>query len=102
MRVGTGRERREKPRGLAHQHVLVRLSILLVHDDVDDGVDAGAEIQHQVAKDVHAGVVDVLVCDLDDCDGEVAGHERQEDRQHHLRDAPLIALLLSVCLIHRR
>lgn len=102
MRVGARRERREKPRRLAHQNVLVRLSILLVHDDVDDWVDAGAEIQHQVPEDVHAGVIDVLVGNLDDCDGEVAGHKRQEDCQHHLRDAPLIAFLLSIRLIHRR
>lgn len=75
MRVRASCERREKPRRLAHQHVLVRLSILLVHDDVDDGVDTGAEIEHQVAKDVHAGVVHVLVGDLDDCDWEITGHE---------------------------
>lgn len=102
MRVGTSCERREKPRRLAHQHVFVRLSILLVHDDINNWVDAGAEIKHQVAEDVHAWMVDVLVGDLDDCDGEVTSDERQENRQHHLRDAPLIAFLLSVCFIHRR
>lgn len=77
------------------------MSILLVHDDVDYGVNTGTEVKHQIAEDVNAGVVDVLVGHLNDGDGEVAGQERQENRQNHLRDAPLIPLLLSIRLIHR-
>lgn len=77
------------------------MSILLVHDDVDYGINTGTEIEHQVAEDVDAWPVDVLVGHLDDGDGKVAGQERQENRQNHLRDAPLISLLLSIRLVGR-
>lgn len=81
------------------QDRLVGLPVLLVHDHIDDGIDAGGKVEHYVAEDVEAGIVDVLVGHLDHRYGQVAGDEGQKDGQHHLRDAPLVSFRLDVALV---
>lgn len=44
---------RQQARALPQQDRLVRLSVLLVHDHVDDGVDARGQVQHNIAKYVY-------------------------------------------------
>lgn len=92
-------EGQKEPRRLAEDHRLVGLPVLLVHDHIDDGVDAGGEVEQDVAADVQAGVLHILVGHLDYGDGQVADDEGQEDGQHHLGDAPLVALGPHLALI---
>jgi hypothetical protein len=89
----------EKSWRVAQQDRLVSVAILLVHDHVDDRIDAGAEINHDVAEDVQSRPVHILVEDFGDGDREIAGDKRQEDREHHFRDAPLVALLFRLAFV---
>jgi hypothetical protein len=49
----------QQPRPLPQKNCLVCLAILFIHNDVDDGVDAGWQVQHDVAQHMetckHAG-----------------------------------------------
>jgi hypothetical protein len=43
---------RQQPRPLPKKNCLVCLPVLLVHNDVDDGVDTGGQVQHNVAQNM--------------------------------------------------
>ena len=53
------------------------LSILRAHEDIDDGVDAGGEVDEQLGGD-EEGVQVGVVQDLDNSDRQVAGQEAKE------------------------
>jgi hypothetical protein len=89
----------EKPRRVAQQDRLISVAILLVHDHVDDWVDAGAEIDHDVTEDVETRPVHLFVEDFGDGDGQIARDKRQENRENHFCDAPLVALLLCLAFV---
>jgi len=89
----------EEASRLAEDHRLVGLAILLVHDHIDNRIDAGREVEQDVAADVQAGVLHILVGHLDNGDGQVADDEGQEDGQHHFGDAPLVPLGPHLSLI---
>lgn len=84
---------------MAEHHRLVGLPVLLVHDHIDDGIDAGGEVEEDVAADVETGMLHVLVGHLDDGYRQIADHKGQEYGQDHLGDAPLIPLSPHLPLI---
>lgn len=92
-------EREEQAGRLAEHHRLVGLPVLLVHDHIDDGIDAGREVEEDVAADVQTGMLHVLVGHLDNGDRQVADHKREEYGQDHLGDAPLVPLGPHLTLI---
>ena len=53
------------------------LPILRAHEDIDDGVDAGGEVDEQLGGD-EEGVQVGVVQDLDNSDRQVAGQEAKE------------------------
>ena len=53
------------------------LPILGAHEDIDDGVDAGGEVDEQLGGD-EEGVQVGVVQDLDNSDRQVAGQEAKE------------------------
>ena len=71
------------------ENTLIGLSILSVHDDINDGVNARRRVDQHVAEHVNIGVRHILVLDLHDGDGQVADDESQKDGQHHFGDAPV-------------
>lgn len=85
-------EGQQKTGGLTENHRLVGLAVLLVHDDIDDRINTSRQVEQDIAADVQAGVLHILVGHLNNCDGQVADDEGQEDGQHHLSDAPLVSL----------
>lgn len=65
---------------MTHHYRLVGLPILLVHDHIDDGIDAGGEVEHDVAEDVQTGMFHILVGHLDYGDRQIADDKGQKDR----------------------
>ena len=63
---------------LAHNHRLIRLAILLVHDDIYDRIYASRQIQHYVAENMKARMFDLLIGHLGNGDGQIADDKRQE------------------------
>lgn len=90
---------RQKTRRVTQENRLVRVSILLVHDHVDDWVDAGAQVDHDVPEDVQTRPVHVLIENFRDRDRQIARDEREEDDEHHHRDSHLVAFLLRLTFV---
>lgn len=74
----------------AHEQVLVRLPVLGAHDHVDDGVDAGGQVDAHVAGNVEHAVVEVVAEGLGHGDGQVADDERGEDDEDHLEQLAVL------------
>ena len=75
---------------LAKKDVFIRAAVLGAHDDVDDGVDAGRQVDEYVAGDVEAAPVHRVAVELGDGDGQVADEEGHEDHADHLQELAVL------------
>ena len=66
-------------RATTREDHLVGLSVLLVHDHVDNGIYAGGQVQHDVAQNVQLWLVHFGIHYLDQGDRKVAGDKREEN-----------------------
>ena len=95
---------------MTSEEVEVSLSVLCGHQDVDDGVGTGAEIDQDVAQEepevvrgishnlmVSWWLVDLLYCltavlavsHLDNCYGKIADKKADKDDKNHLEKPPV-------------
>lgn len=75
---------------LASEQVLVGLSVLGAHDNVNDRIYARRQIDENVADDVESAQVKILTEKLDDGDGHVADDERNKNDQDHLEQLTIL------------
>lgn len=73
----------------AHQQIPVGLPILGRHDHIDDRIDAGGQIDEQVAHDVQVGVLLDGLEDLGRGDRQIADDEGAQNDEDHFQQTPI-------------
>lgn len=74
----------------AHQQIPVGLPVLRRHDHINDRIDAGRQIDEQIAHDVQVGVLLDGAEDLGRGDRQIADDEGAEDDEDHFEQTAIL------------
>lgn len=77
------------------QEIPIGASVLGTHQDIDQGIDAGGQIDEKIASDIEPMHLRGTLPDLGHRDGQVADHEPHKDHQYHLEESPVLGAHLA-------